>query len=176
MNIQLSNDEVELIRNNLFNEIATKPDLVLPILSKIEEAKMQTGGVEPVTQTELGYFGNIWVRQNFIKEAGTSFPGHTHHFDHVSLLVKGRIRVEIDGHSAKEFSAPTFIVIKKELHHKITALEDDVSYYCVFAVRDFNGEVMDIFDENHDPRSYGKLEDGSVAELKKTYAEIVYNA
>ena len=68
---------------------------------------------------ELGYFGNIWVRQNFLKTSGDSAPGHYHHFDHVSLLASGKVLVEVEGCEPKEFTAPTFIVIKKEHKHKL---------------------------------------------------------
>jgi len=60
--------------------------------------------------------------------------------------------VEVEGKDPKEFVAPTFIVIKKELIHKMTALEDDTVYYCVFALRDVDGEVVgDIYGPQHDP-------------------------
>lgn len=104
--------------------------------------------------TELGYFGNIWVRQNAMEKAGVSYPGHKHHFDHVTLLSKGKVQIEVEGQPTKEFSAPTFIVIRKELEHKITALTDDVLYYCVFALRNLDGEVIDpMYEEKHDPLS-----------------------
>lgn len=104
--------------------------------------------------TELGYFGNIWVRQNTMEKAGISHPGHKHHFDHVTLLTKGKVQIEVEGQPTKEFSAPTFIVIRKELEHKITALTDDVLYYCVFALRNLDGEVIDpMYEEKHDPLS-----------------------
>lgn len=175
MNVDFTTSELEFIKSNLFSKIATDPASALPIIAKIEDAKLQQEGDLPVTQMELGYFGNIWVRQNYIRKAGTSFPGHTHHFDHVTLLVRGKVRVDIDGHEPKEFSAPTFIVVKKELHHQVTALEDNVLYYCVFAIRDFDGEVMDFFGEQHDPRSYGKLEDGSIP-YNKALAEKIMHA
>jgi hypothetical protein len=63
---------------------------------------------------ELGYFGNIWVRQNVLKNKGDFAGGHYHLFDHVSLLAKGIVEVEIEGYPPKQFVAPTFIVIKKE--------------------------------------------------------------
>jgi hypothetical protein len=101
---------------------------------------------------ELGYFGNIWVRQNTLEHAGMTGGGHHHHFDHVSLLAKGKVRVSMDGQEPKEFTAPTFIVIRAECAHEIVALEDDTVYYCVFALRDINGEVIEpIFGEQHDP-------------------------
>lgn len=104
---------------------------------------------------ELGYFGNIWVRQNVLELAGEAHDGHEHKFDHVTLLVSGKVSVELEGSEAKEFAAPTFIVIRKEHQHKITALEDGTVYYCVFALRDLDGEVMEVFGDQHDPKCSG---------------------
>lgn len=108
---------------------------------------------------DLGYFGNIWVRQNLLEKAGQSNIGHRHKFDHVSLLTAGKVQVEIEGYPAKEFEAPTFIVVRKEHNHKFTALTDDVTWYCVFAIRDLDGEVVEaLFDpEKHDPMSAGPV-------------------
>lgn len=117
----------------------------------------------------LGYFGNIWVRQNLIEKAGDSYQGHTHHFDHVSLLVSGKALVEVEGHSPKEFTAPTFIVIRKEVEHKFTALEDNTVWFCIFALRDIDGEVVeDLYGPQHDPlHEWRKLEEGTREELLK---------
>lgn len=110
---------------------------------------------------ELGYFGNIWVRQNVLETAGDSHDGHEHKFDHVTLLVSGKVKVEVEGHEPKEFTAPTFIVIRKEHMHKITAVEDGTVYYCVFALRNIDGEVVgDIYGEQHDPESASGKESG----------------
>ena len=103
---------------------------------------------------ELGYFGNIWVRQNALEKKGNSSLGHVHKFDHVTLLVKGSVEVHVEGKEPKQFTAPTFIVIRKEQKHHIEALEDDVLYYCIFALRNIDGEVVeDIYGEQHDPMS-----------------------
>jgi hypothetical protein len=104
---------------------------------------------------ELGYFGNIWVRQNVLELAGEAHDGHEHKFDHVTLLVSGRVSVELEGSEAKEFVAPTFIVIRNEHQQKITALEDGTVYYCVFALRDLDGDVMEVFGSQHDPECSG---------------------
>lgn len=115
---------------------------------------------------ELGYFGNIWVRQNLLKYAGDTVGGHLHHFDHVSLLATGKVIVEVDGFEPKEFSAPTFIVIKKEHKHRFTALEDNTLWYCVFALRDVDGNVTDIYSGNNSP--YGALSSDEFERLQKT--------
>jgi len=113
-------------------------------------------------QGELGFFGNIWVRQNLLEKVGdTNGGGHEHKFDHVSLLTHGRVSVEIEGHPAKEFTAPTFIVIRKEHSHKFTALEENTVWYCVFALRDLDGEPIDeLFGTQHDPQSSSIVQPG----------------
>ena len=100
---------------------------------------------------ELGYFGNIWVRQNVLENEGDESEGHIHLFDHVSLLARGSVEVTIDGYPPRQFVAPTFIVIKKEHRHKFTALTDDVLWYCVFAIRDEDGELSDIYPKTSSP-------------------------
>jgi len=110
---------------------------------------------------ELGYFGNIWVKQNLLLKGGDNGGGHAHKFDHVTLLCQGKVKVEIEGHEAKEFTAPTFIIIKKEHQHRITALEDNTIYYCVFALRDVDGEVVDdIYGAEHDPTCGAAVDPG----------------
>ena len=120
---------------------------------------------------EMGFFGNIWVRQNWLPNVGNdNGGGHTHHFDHVTLLVKGKVRVDVDGYPSKEFTAPTFIVIKKEHKHKFTALEPETLYYCVFAIRDVNGNVSDFYSGDNSP--YGSADsdghEAMVSDMEKT--------
>ena len=112
--------------------------------------------------TELGYFGNVWVRQHNLEKVGdTNNGGHVHFFDHVTLLVRGKVRVDVTDTITKEertkdFEGPTFMVIRKDHRHKITALTDDVQYYCVFALRDIDGNVTDsIYSSKNDPTADG---------------------
>lgn len=100
---------------------------------------------------EHGYVGNIWVRQNYMEKAGDKVGGHVHYFDHVSLLAKGSVEVKIDDKEPVVFEAPTFIVIRKDRKHEVTALEDDTSWYCVFAARDLDGSVTEVVHQMNDP-------------------------
>lgn len=113
---------------------------------------------------ELGYFGNIWVRQNYLENSGDFHPGHKHHFDHVSLLASGKVRVTVEGYPPKEFTAPTFIVIKKEHNHKFEALEDGTLWYCVFALRDVDGNVTDFYSGDNSP--YGAADSEGHEQMK----------
>jgi len=119
-----------------------------------------------------GFVGNIWVRQNYLGKRGDTNGGHAHTHDHISLLTAGSVEITVSEGEPKVFTAPTFIIIKKGLRHKIVALEDKTSYFCVFAMRDIDGDPTDIVDEAHMPSSvftynpevYAQL----VAELDKT--------
>ena len=114
---------------------------------------------------EMGFYGNVWVRSHTYRKAGdTNGGGHYHRFDHVTLLVKGSIRVEVEGEEPIRFLSPTFVIISKDKKHKITALEDDTVYYCVFALRDINGEVSDIYSGDNSP--YHNISDEEHYQLK----------
>lgn len=91
-------------------------------------------------------YANVWVRQKLFSEVGETIGGHKHHYDHLSILAKGKAKVELKKDNGevvtKEFTAPTFIVIRKEHIHNVTALTDDVLWYCIFANRDIDGNVF----------------------------------
>ena len=119
----------------------------------------------------MGYFGNIWVRSHYFPKAGsTNGGGHKHNFDHVTLLAVGSVLVEVEGHEPKEFHAPTFITIDKDHEHKFTALTDGVVYYCVFALRDIDGNVGDIYSEENSPLTIPHF-----ADKKDPVMEEIYN-
>lgn len=103
---------------------------------------------------EHGFVGNVWVRQNWLPRAGDTAGGHAHYHDHVSLLVKGSVEVTVNDNAPKQFHAPTYIVIKKQHRHNIVALEDDTVFYCIFAMRDIDGNVIDIYQDANVP-DYG---------------------
>lgn len=70
---------------------------------------------------------------HFVK-AGDQNDGHVHNFDHVTLLAKGSVEVDVNG-SKTTFQAPHMIYITAGKEHYITALEDDTIAYCVHALR-----------------------------------------
>jgi len=101
--------------------------------------------------SEIAYFGNIWTRKMFFPKKGNLYEGHKHDHDHLSLLQSGKVLVEIEGYEPKIFTAPTYIVVRAEHEHKITALEDETLWWCIHASRDDNGEVIEVFGKDNDP-------------------------
>ena len=93
---------------------------------------------------KISVVANTWIKQMHFTKAGDINDGHTHIFDHQTLLGKGSVKVTVNGKDS-EFTAPTIIFIRAGFEHQIEALEDDTICYCIHAIRD--GErVEDIID------------------------------
>lgn len=100
---------------------------------------------------KISLVANTWVKQMHFVKAGDVNEGHTHIFDHQTLLGKGKVKVTVNGKES-EFTAPTIIFIRAGFEHKLEALEDDTICYCIHAIRD--GErVEDIIDPDAIPES-----------------------
>lgn len=92
---------------------------------------------------KIGCVANLYSRMMHFKRAGDIEHGHTHQFDHLTLLAKGRLRVTVDG-VASEFTAPHMIYIRADKNHELVALADDTIAYCIHALHDKEtGEILD---------------------------------
>jgi quercetin dioxygenase-like cupin family protein len=91
----------------------------------------------------IGCVANLFSRMMHFKNAGDVESGHTHQFDHLTLLAKGRLKVIVDG-EVTEFTAPHMIYIHKDKQHELVAIEDNTVAYCIHALRDKeSGEIID---------------------------------
>lgn len=83
------------------------------------------------------------------ENAGDMESGHTHQFDHLTLLASGRLQVTVEG-KVSEFTAPHMIYIQKDKNHELVALEPNTTAYCIHALRIGDG-ADDILDESMMP-------------------------
>lgn len=91
----------------------------------------------------IGCVANLYSRMMHFEKAGDTEIGHTHQFDHLTLLAKGRLQVTVDGVTS-EFTAPQMIWIHKDKVHELVALVDNTVAYCIHALRDKNdNEIID---------------------------------
>lgn len=98
---------------------------------------------------KLGCVANLFSRMMHFEKAGDTEIGHTHAFDHLTLLASGSLKVNVDG-VCTEFKAPHMIYIHKDKVHELIALEDNTVAYCIHALRDGDG-VDDIIDPSMIP-------------------------
>ena len=94
-------------------------------------------------EINIGCVANLYSRMMHFKKAGDVEIGHTHQFDHLTLLAKGRLKVVVEGKESI-FTAPQMIYIKADKVHELTALTDETVAYCIHALRD--KDTNDIID------------------------------
>lgn len=121
--------------------------------------EVSAGGWDQMAQ--FGFFGGLMVRVHRMRQAGEVHDGHEHHIDHVTLVAQGAIRVRwrrygqdgsVESFGEKEFVAPTFVTIRADTHHEITALRDDTVWMCLFAVPpEYRGDAIELTNERHSP-------------------------
>lgn len=89
--------------------------------------------------------GNIFIRPNELPDKGDKLQGHKHNFDHTTIVFKGSVHVRgvcPDGRIIeRDFKAPAHFLVRAEVIHEITALEDGTEFWCVYAHRTPQGEV-----------------------------------
>lgn len=94
-------------------------------------------------EIKIGCVANLYSRMMHFKQAGEIETGHTHQFDHLTLLAKGKLKVTVEG-VATEFTAPHMIYIHKDKVHELQAITNDTVVFCIHALRDKeNNEILD---------------------------------
>lgn len=92
---------------------------------------------------KIALLSGVWCKQMNFKQAGAVMHGHTHKYNHITLLAKGSLNVTVNNVST-EFRAPHMIFIHKDHEHELRSLEDDTVAYCIHAVREkYTGEIVD---------------------------------
>lgn len=98
--------------------------------------------------------GNIFIRPMQFAQAGDVVQGHTHNFDHTTYVVRGSLLIEAvdaEGNVTKSVvkkasDGHNWVLIKAEVRHRITALEDNSLGHCVYAHRTPQGDVVQEYD------------------------------
>lgn len=100
--------------------------------------------VEDDVIPSISIVSNTFIKQMVFVHAGDVHPGHSHNFDHQTLLGKGSVDVCANGVTTT-FVAPTVIFIKAGVQHGMIANEDGTVIYCIHPLRggDQVGDVID---------------------------------
>lgn len=93
-------------------------------------------------QSRTAIAQNLYVRMMVFANAGDRNDGHSHPYDHLTLLASGRLRVSVEGRDDVELVAPTVFLTPKGLIHRFVALEDNTVVTCMHALRDEAGNII----------------------------------
>ena len=90
--------------------------------------------------------GNIFIRPNSLPNVGDRVDGHTHNFDHTTIVFKGSVHVKAKlpggGLIERDFVAPAHFLVLADVEHEITATAADTVFWCVYAHRTAQGDVV----------------------------------
>jgi quercetin dioxygenase-like cupin family protein len=98
---------------------------------------------------KIGCVANLWSRMMHFNKAGDTELGHTHAFDHLTLLASGSLKITANNKETI-FKAPSMVYIDKDVKHELVALEDNTVAYCIHALRSGN-KTDDILDPSMIP-------------------------
>lgn len=94
--------------------------------------------------------GNLFIRPVRLRDVGSVVVGHEHNFDHTTIVFKGAVHVRATlpggGVIERDFRSPAHFLVRKDVSHTITALEEDTVFWCVYAHRTPQGEVSQEYD------------------------------
>jgi hypothetical protein len=96
------------------------------------------------------YQHNIFMREMSFPESHTTYCGHHHFYDHVTMVASGKVRVKFNAvpeanipEEIKEYSAVDMFVTRSFRTHEITSLEPNTTVCCIHAIREKNGEIVE---------------------------------
>ncbi len=110
-----------------------------PLVTIIEKAPRRMDG-------DLKIVDNVFVKMNVLNGVGDKVEGHSHAFDHITLLAVGSVRMKHDNGEAV-YTAPCLIVTPKGITHQFTSLDDFSLLCCIHAIRD-GDDLDDIAPQN----------------------------
>ena len=108
---------------------------------------------------KLGCVSNVFVRMMHFKEVGDIERGHTHDFDHVTLVGSGAIELTINPDTPEafttNFTAPQLIFIAKDKIHQLKSTQPNTGVCCIHGLREGN-ETGDLLDPSMVPEEVHK--------------------
>ena len=103
---------------------------------------MEMAAEQPIS-TEIRMADGVFTKSMVVRRAGTVIPQHSHRFDHVSVLVRGAVRVVTDDEDLGEFTAPCGILIRAGVKHLFKTITDDTIVLCVHDIGTAEGVKID---------------------------------
>jgi hypothetical protein len=134
-------------------------------------------------QVQVVAVSNVYSRLMHFVNKGDIEIGHSHTYDHATLLSSGSVLYEVldgpDGNtiSAKEFVAPGYIFVEKEKYHRITALENNTVCACIHALRTIDEEIIDpsFFIEPLERQYFNQIFDAVQEGTGKPTGKLIHN-
>ena len=93
---------------------------------------------ELIRETDLRLLSGTFVKETHA-DKGARLDQHAHVYAHVSVIVRGRVRLYAGGRYVGDYKAPAGLYIAAVMRHQFVILEDDTIILCV---HDMDAEVV----------------------------------
>lgn len=100
--------------------------------------------------SELVLYAGIYCKLWTVPDRGTLLPQHAHVWSHISLVVRGAVRVWRDDECLGDFHAPAMLKIRAHALHKFLTLSDDVTIACLHNADHADPDGEPAIAERHD--------------------------
>ncbi len=88
------------------------------------------------TTSDLTIYGGVFCKLWHVPAPRTMVEQHVHDYDHLTVLVSGRVRVFRGGDDCGVSEAPALIRVPAYTSHAFLSLTPDVSFACVHAIKE----------------------------------------
>lgn len=91
-------------------------------------------------------YGDVFVKEMLVPDAGTLVPQHAHTYDHLSYLAAGSVAIYQEGELIGGYDAPCGIPIPAREKHSFYTLAPNTLILCIHNAS--HGEAADIHEEH----------------------------
>lgn len=90
------------------------------------------------TESEFQIISNLFVKLNWLRNAGDKMLGHSHTFDHVTLML-GKVWMRKGGEQDRH-EGVKLLVTPAGIEHEFEAIDGPAILLCIHAIRDGDNE------------------------------------
>ncbi len=100
-------------------------------------------------QTELALYAGVFCKVWSVRDAGTLLPQHAHEFPHLTLIMRGTVRVWRGEKMIDDYRAPAIVRIPANTLHTFLTLTDDCALACIHNADHIDGDEPAVSERAH---------------------------
>ncbi|HTK02581.1 MAG TPA: hypothetical protein VL522_23340 [Bordetella sp.] len=100
-------------------------------------------------QVECAIYAGLFVKTWTVQDAGTLLPQHAHEFDHLTLVIRGKVRAWRGDELLGTFRAGAMIRIPANALHQFLTMEPDCMLACIHNADHIEGEEPAVAEYAH---------------------------
>lgn len=116
-------------------------DIRLPLAEVQETPDTDTSGLCIGWEHYLA--DQVYIKQMALPLKGMLIKGHSHTYDHISLLSTGSVAMFSGGEYLATYIAPTGILVPANKEHEFLALSDTTVLYCIHNTHDSTFDLLE---------------------------------